>query len=219
MSTAVTTLKKTHSILGNQVLTLLPNFPEQAAEAIRPLMKELNIEGYKHFLYCMYHYTLDSAEKLEHSCRLCDDKNLLSYFSKMIKEEKSHYLLAKRDYEAFGLEVNKDVIPEPVKRFREFWYGLGNRNCNEFVGGMYVFESVAGLVGKDVIDMIERLQLTKRQSRWLLVHLEADLDHGAHALEMCEEYVDADPQALLDAAREGVERWIDVFKFAFTNPS
>lgn len=188
----------------------------RAAEAVRPYLQTTTLEGYKKFLHMMYHYTLDSENKLRVAASKSDTEELKEYFLHMADEERGHYLLAQRDYEEFGLQINTEIMPAEVKAFNDFWYSLGSRNCNEYAGALFVFEGVADHVAKDIADLVQRLQLTKRQSRWFLVHVEADHEHGSAALEICKKYGANDPEAILQAAQNAEKKWIEVFTHAFT---
>lgn len=207
------------SVTGEEVLRILPTFPATIAKELAPLLKTADIETYKHFLVTMYHYTHNAEPQLIHAMDQCTDPVMKEYFKEMAKEERGHHLLAKRDYEEFGCSVEDSIAPPSVKSFHDYWYGLGKENVNEFVGAMYVFENVAKAVGKDIRDMMSRLELTKRQSRWLLVHLEADIGHGDEAGEMCSRFINDNPAAMLMAAEVGAEEWMAVFRHAFSNKS
>ncbi len=204
-------------VTGEEVLKKLPEYPAWIAQELRPLLQATDIDVYQHFLVTMYHYTHHAEEQLIHARDMCEDPILKAYFAEMAREERGHYLLAKRDYEEFGKSVEDHPAPASVKSFQDYWFGLGLEDVNEFVGAMFVFENVAGAVGKDLREMMARLQLTKRQSRWLLVHLEADIGHGNEAWNMCQKYAESNPGAMLRAAEEGAEEWLDVFRYAFSN--
>jgi len=214
MTTAQLTLKQTST---QDAMSILPNFPEKAAECVKRYLEVMDLDQYKYFLYAMYHYTLDSEAKLIHASEKCADAGLKAYFKEMAREERGHYLLAQRDIEEFGINVVGTEDPEAIKDFRDYWYSLGQSNDNEFVGAMYVFESIASLCVEEVKSMIQRLGLTKKQARWLLVHLEADEDHGTEAWKMCLGYASNNPEAILCAAQDGAERWITVFEDALSN--
>lgn len=202
---------------ASEVLAKLPSFPAEIARELTPLLRKTDLENYKHFLLTMYHYTHTAEEQLLFASEKCSDPELKEYFYQMSREERGHYLLAKKDYEEFGLKVEDSIEPPSVKNFRDYWYGLGNDNVNEFVGAMYVFENVAQAVGKEIVDMMQRLELNRKQSRWLRVHLEADVGHGDEAWEACQKYVNDDPAAMLMAAELGAEEWLAVFKYAFSH--
>lgn len=202
-----------------EVMAILPSLPIKIARDLAPLIEGASLPVYKHFLLTMYHYTRHAEEQLMHASESCSDIVLKKYFYHMAREERGHYLLAQRDYEEFGGSVEDMKAPASVKNFQDYWYSLGKDNVNEFVGAMYVFENVATAVAKDVIAMMARLELTRKQSRWLRVHLEADIGHGDEARQMCERYVADNPSAMLMAAEVGTEEWAAVFQFAFSNNS
>lgn len=202
----------------SDILAPLFPYPQQAADTVRPLLTGCNLAGYKHFLAMMYHYTKDSENKLHFAAEHSPMAELKEYFHHMAKEERGHYLLALKDYEGFGEHFDTETVPASVKAFNDFWYKLGQKDCNEFLGALYVFESVASLVGDEIKSLIVRLELTKKQCRWLAVHAEADVGHGDEAAEMCRKYLHRNPQALQQAAAEATRRWSAVFVDAFTVP-
>lgn len=204
-------------LLEKEVMDYIPAFPATAAESVKKCLEVMNLEQYKYFLYAMYHYTLDSEAKLIHASKRCTDPELKEYFEEMAREERGHYRMAQKDIEQFGIDVVGTITPGPVKDFVNYWYELGGTDECEYLGAMFVFESVASLCAEEVKAMINRLGLNKKQARWLLVHLEADEDHGAEALKMCRKFVGRNPQALLCAAQNGADKWIAVFEDALTN--
>src|SRR5690242_10145274 len=98
-------------------LSLLPQYPQRAAEALKPLLERATMEEYKHFLFMMYHYTKDSGNKLIYAAEKSESPELKKYFLQMAKEERGHYLLAKRDYEGFGLVLDETKKPSVVDEF------------------------------------------------------------------------------------------------------
>jgi pyrroloquinoline quinone (PQQ) biosynthesis protein C len=199
------------------LLAQLSPYPQHAADTVRPLLMRCTIDGYKHFLYMMYHYTKDSENKLHFAAEKSPLPELKQYFNHMAKEERGHYLLALKDYEALGGQIDTETVPESVKAFNQFWYKLGQGDCNEFLGALYVFESVASLVGDEIKSLIMRLKLKKTQCRWLSVHAEADEGHGQEAADMCAKYIQRNPQALIKAAAEASQKWSAVFVDAFND--
>ena len=212
-STALAIIKGNNDLID---IDFLMQFPQKAANVVGPLLKKCDLPTYQHFLYMMYHYTMDSERKLHYAASKSDNKELRDYFEHMAKEERGHYIIAQKDYEEFGLTIDDKSTPKSVADFDKFWYTLGNQDCNEFIGALFVFESVADLVGAEIVGLIQRLKLTKRQSRWLTVHAEADHDHGDEAKEMCLKYGPNNPDALVAAAGKATEMWCEVFRQALT---
>lgn len=209
-------IQKKEAVISSNPLEVLPQYPQAAANTLKPLLQRATMHEYKHFLYMMYHYTKDSANKLIYAADCAETDELKAYFIDMSREERGHYLLAQRDYEALGLEMDTENKPGVVEEFDNFWYSLGKQDFNEFVGALYVFESVADLVGNEVAALVKRLKLSKTQARWLNIHIEADHDHGKEALNMCEKYIDRNPNAMIKAADAASKRWSAVFVEAFS---
>lgn len=214
---SLTALKLNKQITGEEVLNILPSLPQNIGKKLSPLLRAADIEIYKHFLVTMYHYTHHALPQLKYAEDMCDDPVLKDYFREMGREEDGHHLLAKRDFERLGGILAESPAPQSVSAFRSYWYNLGKQNVNEFLGAMYVFENVAGYVGKDIIDMIQRLNLKRSQATWLYTHIEADVGHGDEAFKVCKLYANDDPAAMLRAAEEGAKEWMSVFDHAFRN--
>lgn len=190
-------------------------YPKQCADAVRPYIQGANLESYTHFLEMMYHYTLGSEAKCMYAAEQTTAPELKEYFFHMAKEERGHYRLAEKDLEGFGQSIDKTHTPTVVTEFNDFWYQLGKRSPNEFAGAILVFEGIADYLATDVVNLLNRLQLNKKQSRWLRIHIEADHDHGAEAVAICRQYFDHAPEAMEAAAAKASVMWSNVFKEAF----
>lgn len=192
----------------------LTNFTKKAADEIIPFIKNCNIEGYKNFLNTMYHYTLESERQLLDALNKSYFNEIKEYFKMQAKEERGHYLLAERDLEEFDEKPTTKCSNEIIK-FREFWDSIDSKRSMIYLGAQYVFENVASYLAKDVIDMMKRLELTKKQSRWLIVHLEADLGHGAEIEKICLKYLPQHSKEIVYGAEKFFELWTEIFKEAF----
>jgi hypothetical protein len=188
----------------------------EAAEAARSFIRQADVENYKNFLKMMYYYTLDSENKLQFAADHSDNDELREYFLQMKKEETNHFLLAKKDYEGYGGTIDERYIPPVVQAFNDFWYSHGKTDVAEFVGALYIFESIATRVQDDIRDLLQRLEVTGKQSRWLRVHVEADEEHGEEAYDMCAKYIGRNPEAIVAAAAQARDRWIAVFREALS---
>jgi hypothetical protein len=205
------------SMTSDDVLRILPTLPQGIGKKLSPLLQAADMETYKHFLVTMYHYTHYALDQLKYAEDMCEDSELKAYFAEMAREEDGHHLLAKRDFERLGGNLEDCPAPASVQSFRNYWYGLGKENVNEFLGAMYVFENVASAVAKDIIDMMARLNLKRSQATWLNTHIEADVGHGDEAWKMCAQYAHHNPDTILRAAKEGASEWMAVFEHAFSN--
>jgi len=192
-----------------EAMEQLEFYSARAAEGIRQHLIDADIEGYKRFLDQMYHYTLTSGEKLKSMAETAPNKELHDYFDHMYLEERNHYMLAQQDLKGFGLTPSKET-PKDVKDFNDFWASLKGKHVNSYLGALFVFENVAEHVGDQVKEMLKRLNVEKNQRRWLSIHVEVDISHGAEIKEVLERYLAENPQAALDAAKEACARWIAV---------
>ncbi len=127
----------------------------------------------------------------------------------------SHYKLAKADLEEFGETVDPHNPPEPVQRFHDYWQSLADQHASAYLGVLYVAENIAKHASGSVIEMFPKLQLTRAQTRWLRVHAEVDLEHGAEVQEMCARYMDKYEAVITAAAAKMTQFWIDIMHEGF----
>lgn len=184
---------------------------EKAANAFKSFLEadSFDLHEYKRFLNTMFHYTARSGEMISHAGKVSHDEVLKEFFGHMLSEEKGHYLLAKEDLKALGDDISED-IPPAVISFHKRWFNLGD-NIYPYLGAVYVFENIAKHIQVEGRQLFERLSLTKKQRRWIAVHLEADLDHGNEIIEICRHYYHLDPPSFLAGGKVMCDSWINVF--------
>jgi rubrerythrin len=197
----------------------LDSYTKKAADTIFASFREADLDMYKHFLNSMYHYTLHSGERLEFAARVAETDELKAFYKELADDEESHYRLAQADLEEFGDKVDPENPPEPVQRFHEYWRSLAKQHSSAYLGVLYVAENIAKYVTGPVLDMFPKLQLTKAQTRWLRVHAEVDLEHGAEVQEMCARYMDNYEHVITDAAKKMSQFWIDIMNEGFYGKS
>jgi len=199
-------------------LKLLESYAEKAANSVSHHLKRASLEDYIHFLNYMYHYTRFSEHNLMLASQASQTEELREYFKHMAKEERGHYLLAVRDLEGFGLNVT-DQTPAVVEAINQLWESLKDqKTANGYLGIIFVFENVVKYVGDDIKDLLRRLNLGKKQCRWLSVHAEADLEHGAEATEMADKHFSNNPALLVESAKKATELWVELMAEAFQAP-
>jgi hypothetical protein len=191
---------------------LLEHHTEQAAKTIMGYFREADLASYKHFLDSMYHYTRNSGEKLELAARVSETGALKDFYTHLAEDEQNHYKLAEADLREFGEQVDPDNPPKPVQRFDDYWQSLAKGHSAAFLGVLYVSENVAKYADRGILDMFPKLELTKAQTRWLRVHAEADLEHGAEVQRMCAQHMDDHEDLIIDAAARMSEFWIEIMK-------
>ena len=162
----------------------------------------------------MYHYTHRSEDNLLSAANNSHTEELKEYFSHMAKEERGHYILAREDLKEFGDNVSNET-PEVVIKINKFWDTLSSKHVNGYLGLVYVFENVVPHMGDKIIKFVEKLELTKKQARFLIVHGEADLDHGDEAKEFALKYIGEAPDVMIEAAEQACELLINLMREAF----
>lgn len=204
------TLPKEDAHLQNQeAFAQLDAYAKKAASAVKPCLKNADIEGYKRFLNMMYHYTLRSGDKLKSIANNSPNDELREYFNHMYLEERNHYMLAQQDLKGFGLAPEPET-PQEVQDMDKFWASLNGKHINAYLGALYVFENIADKVDENVKEMLQRLNIQKNQRRWLSIHVEVDLDHGAEVKEILEKYISQNPEIAIETAKAACDRWIAV---------
>ncbi|MEY4642398.1 MAG: hypothetical protein RLZZ227_2392 [Pseudomonadota bacterium] len=193
----------------------LEAYTKKAADTIFASFAVADLDMYKHFLNSMYHYTLNSGERLEFAAKVAETGQLKEFYQEMADDEESHFMLAKADLEEFGETVDPANPPEPVQRFHDYWKSLESQHSSAYLGVLYVAENIAKHVPGKVIDMFPKLQLTKAQTRWLRVHAEVDLEHGAEVQAMCAHYMDQYEDLITEAAAKMSYFWIEIMNEGF----
>jgi hypothetical protein len=197
----------------NAIREILYAQPRTAADNFEPYLKIMDIFKYKKFLHMMYFYTLKSEDLLKFAAEKAPTEKMKSYFNHMAKEERGHYILAQEDLRAFGEEVDFTAdLPNEVKVFHDYWYSEGSKNPYAFLGILYVCENISGYLKENAISTLGKLNLTKKQSRWISVHLDADDSHGRDTSELVDEYFLENAQAITEAAKKMCVLWVDINK-------
>lgn len=170
-------------------------------------------ERYVAFLDMMYHYTLRSGDRLRLAAERATLPELKAFFAELAADEQSHYQLAKADLAAFG-RTPSDATPREVSAFHAFWEGIPAERQLSFLGALYVLEGVARHLGGDTRQGLGRLGLDRTRARFLLVHLDVDVEHGARAQALCESLGAHGPEPLLDGARQAADFWVAIHRRA-----
>lgn len=162
----------------NELEQELAAIPAQMAQQVAAFLPSATVEGYTAFLNAMYHYTLQSQGRLARAAVAATDEPLRAFLEELADEEAQHYRLAEADLRAFGLTPSADKPPS-VAAFERAWDELPRDHAAAWVGALLALESVGDHIGPAALPALARLGLSKTQARFVLVHLEADVEHGA----------------------------------------
>jgi hypothetical protein len=190
----------------------LDAYTEKAANTIIASFKEADLGQYKHFLNSMYHYTLHSGERLQFAASRAENADLKAFYQKLADDEESHYKLAEADLAEFDQDVDPNNPPDPVQRFHHYWQSLGNGHASAYLGVLYVAENIAKYIKTSVIDMFPKIDLNRAQTRFVRVHAEVDLEHGAEVQEMAAHYMDTHEATITDAAAQMARFWVEIMQ-------
>jgi hypothetical protein len=191
----------------------LSRIPGAMADAVRPHLATVTRQGYERFLAAMVHYTRGSGERLHHAAKLTPEGELHRLFAELARDEAGHYRLAEADLAAFGKEPG-DVTPAPVVAFHRAWLDEGDPAS--WLGALYVLESVGAHLVKDATQNLGRLGLGPDQVRFVMVHLEADIEHSSSVASHAQSYAAKDGARVLAAARAAAEFWVGLHLAAWT---
>ena len=190
----------------------LERLPAAMADAVKPHLGATSLAGYQRYLSAMVHYTRGSGERLRHAAARAEATDLAAFFERLAREEAGHYRLAEADLAAFGLATEGDT-PAEVAAFHRFW--MESDDPATWLGALYVLESVGGHLGEEAAKNLARLGLGRDQVRFVMVHLEADVEHGASTAEHARRCLERDSARLLDAARYAAAFWVGLHERAF----
>jgi hypothetical protein len=198
---------------NNDILESINVYTIAMADTIKSLLPVVNLEKYFRFLDIMYHYTLKSGERLHRASLTVQEKNLKEMFKELSREEAYHYRLAEQDLKKFGKAPSASP-PHEVEQFHAFWEGITSQQSNKYLGAVYVLENVGTLLIPEVKQALGKLQLQPNQARFIMVHLEADIDHARRLEEACLAYGHNHIEDLLEGAKKASQFWIDIHQSA-----
>jgi hypothetical protein len=195
-----------HGVEVRGILAELDRITAEMTEATLPLFAAVTPERYRSILSLCYHYTRASGAQLERAAELAPDDDLREFFASMAGEERNHFRLAGADLAAMGGAVHTSR-PAAVDRFAGYWNGITSANYFEFLGATFVLENIADRLRESALAALAAMGLTRRQSRFVLTHLEADAEHGARVREYCARYAAGHGPALIAGARAAARYW------------
>lgn len=185
----------------------------KAADSLRKPLTTAKLPNYRNFLNMMYYYTLPSEETLLRASEVSETEDLREYFKHMAKEERGHYVLAQEDLRALDTEPSAET-PKEITAFTDTVDEILGQSIYAYLGAIYLFENIAKHLQEEGRAFLAGLDLNKKQTRWLSVHLEADLEHGEEIKEACEKHI-AHADEILAGANKIYGPWSDVFSEAF----
>lgn len=191
----------------------LSRIPSAMADAVRPHLGTVTRQGYERFLAAMVHYTRGSGERLRHAAELAKEGELHQLFAELAREEAGHYRLAEADLAAFG-KAPGDAPPAEVVAFHRAWIDEGDPAA--WLGALYVLESVGAHLQADATQTLGRLGLGPDQVRFVMVHLEADIEHSSSVASHAQRYAAKDSARVLAAARAAAAFWVGLHVAAWT---
>jgi hypothetical protein len=178
----------------------LADYPLDTANFVRPLISDVDMTKYERFLNTMYVYTRHSGPNLAFAATLSKYRPVIEYFEHMAKDEAKHYRLADLDLKGLGLQRDPDFTSPAVNEFWRWWNSVTKEESITHVGAIFVLENWGLHCLEDVPIALSRLGLGKRQSRFVRVHMTADVEHGALAGQLVDKYWDSHREDLVYGA-------------------
>jgi hypothetical protein len=197
----------------NRIVQQLNELTQATAQEVMATTIDISIRGYQQFLDMMYHYTRYSGQRLEHASQNAQQADIRELFCELAIEEAHHYRLAQSDLTGFGLTASQSP-PQVVQDFHQFWLNIQSEEEMAYVGSMFVLENVANYLGTEVKQRLADLNIQAKQARFILVHLEADADHGHRLSTLCEHCNDQDLPYLLKGARYSKDFFVEMHRVA-----
>ncbi len=190
----------------------LRTIPQRMADQVRELLPAVTLDRYQRFLDHMFHYTRGSGARLDWAAAHADAEPQRAYFAALARDEAHHYRLAEADLTAFG----RTPSPTPPAAVIDFDARWRQWTASGWIGALYALESVAEHLAADTQRHLGRLGLGRDQARFVLVHLTADVGHGAMTAAQLDAALVADPHQVMAAARSAADFWVGLHFDAFT---
>lgn len=189
----------------------LEEIPASMARALVELLPRVQLDGYLRFLDTMVHYTRDSGARLREAATLARDPALAGFYDALAAEEASHHRLAEADLASFGRSPSPEPPPS-VRAFRAFWAAPAPERELVLLGALFALEGVAAHLGDEVRPALQRLGLHPGNARFVLVHLQADEEHGAACRAHVQRLAEHGLPPLLLGAGGAAARWIEMHR-------
>lgn len=180
-------------------------------QSIIPLLNQIDMSHYQSFLNMMYHYTLDSGNRLHHASFQARDPEIKSVFADLAREEQYHYRLAQADLATFNKIPSTDT-PKIVINFHQFWMDITPDEEYLYVGALFVLEHVAQFIKPHLMPHFARLEIGPERAKFILTHLVADEDHGERIMELCDDADSKKEHLLYLGAEKASNFWIDMHR-------
>jgi hypothetical protein len=159
----------------------------------------------------MVHYTRGSGPRLRWAASRATTPSHASFFAELAREESGHHHLAESDLAALG-EAPLPLPPALVADFDAFWRAGDELT---WLGALFSLESVARHLGADARANLGRLGLRRDQARFVLVHLDADLEHGESTANLLRAILG---DAVHAAATRAAAFWVELHREALAGP-
>jgi hypothetical protein len=177
----------------------------------------LTRDQYAAIVNTLYHYHSGATRRLTHAAQLATEPDLKRFLGEMIEEEHDHEALALSDLSALGRAASEQ-LPKAVADYERNWCSLDATQQLAYAGMLYALESVPAKIVQSAIATIARLDLTPQQTRFLAVHLEADLVHTQMAKVVCEAHAQDAGALMLREAQWCLDNWLAMILSALRVP-
>lgn len=145
-------------------------------------------EAYARFLAQTYYFVSHSTRLLAFAAGMIEksDKLFFDRFIKHIGEERNHELLAKRDIQELGFDINEfPEIPATRLLWEPQYYKILHKSPMALLGYILVLEGLAANEGGDIINII-RSSHGEKCLNFIGLHTQEDIKHVKEAISLIE---------------------------------
>lgn len=185
----------------------LKTYSQKMANSIKPMLATMALENYYQYLDMMYHYTLNSGERLRHAAKNILDPEFSHLLSELARKENNYYQIAEADLNDVKHKPSS-TIPKEVTDFNNFWFGIKPQEQSIYLGAICTLENVAPYLKNEALECFSRLGIELKQARFLSIHLGTDSNHATTLEKFCHKFGEQDPVNLFHGAEKSSQLWI-----------
>lgn len=198
------------SKLVEKATLTLDDIARKGADQIASALQAANKTNYINFVSMLYHYSVPGEPQLNKAAVASPTLEMQAFYAKLAKEESDHDIVAIKDLKTMGYKVG--VEDELVESYHKHWDDFTVDKTYEYLGMNVVIENSIHYLSQTVADMVERLELGKKECRWIRIHCDVDKEHGEEALSCAQQHMsESTVELMLKGAREDMKRFTDMF--------
>jgi len=164
----------------------------------------------------LYHYSVPGEKQLTKAALASPTSEMQSFYAMLAKEEANHDIVAIKDMKAMGYKIGTE--DELVECYHKHWDDFTTDKTYEYLGMNVVIENAIHYLSEAVDKMLDRLNLSEKECRWIRIHCVVDQSHGHAALACAQQHMNENTiELIMKGAREDMMRFSDMFVAALRN--